>query len=84
MKFYRDKYNEYYYWFKIVNNKLTAIHCDKSIRFIKNGKYHNDKNLSFIRYDGYKQFCLNNKCYYSGNYFTKESWRRFVKLQAFL
>jgi hypothetical protein len=84
MKFYKDKVNGFYYWIKIVEHKLTAIHCDKSIRFIKNGQYHNSKNLAFIRNDGYKEFCLNNKCYHDGNYFTKKSWRKFVKLQVFL
>jgi hypothetical protein len=58
MKFYRDK--TFYYWFKIKDNNLTAIHIDqyKSVRFLKNGNYHNFKNASCIRYDGYKAFLV--------------------------
>jgi hypothetical protein len=82
MKFYIDK--RFYYWNKIISHKLTAIHCDKSIRFIKNGKYHNSKNLAFIGYNGYTQFNLNGEFYGNHNDFTKESWRRFCKLQVFL
>ena len=85
MKFYKDKINGHYsYWHKIYNRKLTAIHSDESVRFIKNGRYSNSKNAAFIKYNGVKDFCLNNKDYSTNNDFTKESWRRFVKLQAFL
>jgi hypothetical protein len=57
MKFYKDtvyRYNSY--WHKIYFNKLTAIHADESVRFIKNGIYHNSKNAAFIRYNGTKDF----------------------------
>jgi hypothetical protein len=86
MKFYRDIDNNIYndYWNKIYYNKLTAIHCDSiAIRFFKNGIKNNNKNASYISNSG-KVFWLNNKSYGYGNNFTKESWRRFVKLQAFL
>ena len=29
-------------------------------------------------------FCLNDKFYDNSNNFTKQSWRRFVKLNTFL
>jgi hypothetical protein len=84
MKFYKDKVNKYYYWFKIINNKLTAIHYDRSTRFMKNGIFHNNKNAAIIYCSSYKEFSLNDKKYGNENTFTKQSWRRFVKLQAFL
>jgi hypothetical protein len=84
MKFYRDK-KAIYYSDRIKFNNLTAIYTQYSfVIFYKNGKIHNTKNTAFIRYDGVKQFHLNDKycgCQYD---FTKKSWRRFVKLQAFL
>ncbi len=85
MKFYN--YNKKYisYWDKIKDNKLDAIiYFSKSIWFYKNGEEHNTKNASYIKPDGYKEFCLNNNYYGDNNKFTKFSWRRFVKLQAFL
>ena len=85
MKFYRDKkYNNYH--FIIVNYNLTAIYCNKSscAHFFKNGNYHNTKNASFHNYYGYKEFRLNNKLYATDKDFIKETWRRFVKMQAFL
>ena len=72
---------------KIINNKLTAIFSNKSsyVEFFKNGSfYSNAKNAAFINYIGRKEFYLNGK-YYGDKYtFTKQSWRRFAKLQAFL
>ncbi len=83
MKFYKDKINGHYsYWHRIYNRKLTAIHSDESVRFIKNGRYSNSKNAAFIKYNGVKDFCLDGKSYKED--FTKESWRRFLKLRAFL
>jgi hypothetical protein len=86
MKFYRYVISANYLN-KIENNNLTAIYsnvCD-SVFFIKNAKQHNPKNFSYIRYDKkYKKFCLNSKYYGSEEDFTKESWRRFFKLKAFL
>jgi hypothetical protein len=80
MKFYRD-----INWNKIINNKLTAIYLDYNIYFYKDGKIHNSKNVAYIRYDNrYKEFYLNGKLYGNQDTFTKESWRRFVKLQVFL
>ena len=84
MKFYKDK-NNWYYWVKIKNNKQTIIYCDNYILiFFKNGKIHNYKNAAYIGLDGYKEFCLENEEYGDEEKFTKESWRKFVKLQAFL
>ena len=88
MKFYTDKFNKGYSN-KIICNKLTAIYYYKTryINFYKNGVLHNIKNASYIGYTGhigYKEFRLNGKycgCEYD---FTKKSWRRFVKLQAFI
>ena len=85
MKFYKDNYrNKYIYWCKIKDNKLTAIYYDSiAVRFFKNGNHHNTKNAAYV-YDGYKEFYLNDKCCSIDDDFTKESWRRFVKLQAFI
>jgi hypothetical protein len=86
MKFYKDKNNEYYYWDKIINNNLTAVYVNKnkSIRFFKNGKLHNSKNTAYVHKDGYKIFYLNSKLYGDKDNFTKQTWRRFIKLQALL
>jgi hypothetical protein len=78
-----DKNNIFYYN-KIKNNNLTCVYYDNiAIRFFKNGKYNNTKNAAYITYDGYKEFFINNICYGDNN-FTKHSWRKFAKLQAFL
>jgi hypothetical protein len=82
MKFYNGN-NNLYYWSIISNNQLTAIHYDSyRIRFFKNGKIHNNKNASFID-NIIKAFYLNGNFYGNNTDFTKESWRRFVKLQVF-
>ena len=84
MKFYNDKNNSYY-WCIIFDNTLTAIHSDSyGIRFYKNGISHNSKNADYVNYKGYKTFSLNGNFYGYKDDFNKESWRRFVKLQAFL
>jgi hypothetical protein len=89
MKFYtedknKNKYN-YNYWHKINKNKLTAIYSFYSIVwFFKNGLNHNDKNASYIKYNIRKEFHLNGKKYGSHYNFTKQSWRKFVKLMAFI
>jgi hypothetical protein len=83
MKFYKYT-NNINYLNKIYNNKLTAIYKEyDSITFFKNVKEHNSKNASFIAKSGFKQFCLNGKSYGDDNDFTKESWRKFVKMQVF-
>ncbi len=74
-------------FFKINDNMLDAILISSGslyVRFLKNGKDHNTKNAALIRYDGYKQFYLNNKLYGYKKDFTKKSWRKFVKMQVFL
>jgi hypothetical protein len=83
MKFYRDK-EDLNYQYVIEYNKLTCIYSAPNyVEFIKNTSCHNIKNASFIRYDGYKQFYLNDKFYGNQYKFTKKSWRRFVKLKIF-
>ena len=82
MKFYKDKY--FFYSNKIFNNNLSAILCKyRVILFYKKGKLHNTKNAAFIS-NKYKEFHLNGNFYGYKDDFTKHSWRKFVKLQAFL
>lgn len=82
MKFYKDK--TFYYWALILINKSNAIINHKSeIRFFKNGLEHNFKNAA-LSYGFCKHFFLNGKNYGDQYEFTKESWRKFVKLQVFL
>jgi hypothetical protein len=83
MKFYIDKDN-HYYWDKIRENKLTAIYSSFSVQFFKNGKFNNIKNADYININNNKIFSLNGKRYGDHNNFTKHSWRKFAKLQAFL
>ena len=72
----------------IILNKKDAIYYtfvyNHHIVFYKNGMLHNAKNAAYINDLGYKQFVLNDECYGNNNDFTKKSWRRFVKMQAFL
>ena len=86
MKFYKDK--NFWYWNKIKDNKLTAIHIDccgcNCVRFLKNGFLCNYKNAACIQDSNYKSFFLNNNLYGNESEFTKSSWRKFVKLQAFI
>jgi hypothetical protein len=90
MKFYNDKEN-FDLWHKIKFDNLTAIlntintmnYNTKCVYFFKNGKWSNNKNAAYI--DGiYKQFRLNDNLYGNQKRFTKESWRRFIKMQVFL
>jgi hypothetical protein len=84
MKFYRETYRTNYLDL-IIKNKLNAIYYHIfSVRFFKNGRIYNYKNAAVNWDDGYAEFYLNSKCYGNNTYFTKKSWRRFVKLQAFL
>ena len=86
MKFYKDS-NRYFYWRKIISNKLNAIYINITINiivFFKNGENHNSKNASYFNYNGFKEFSLNGKIYGYEKDFTKLSWRKFTKLQAFL
>ncbi len=83
MKFYNDK--EGFYIKDIRVNKLNCVYCNYfDIIFYKNAVQHNIKNAAYIRYDGCKNFYLNGTFYGYSFSFTKKSWRRFVKLQAFL
>jgi hypothetical protein len=85
MKFY--KYNiKIDYWNKIYNEKLTCVfpYKKEETDFFNNGKHHNNRNAAYIRFDGFKVFHLNGIFYGFKKDFTKQSWRRFVKLQAFI
>ncbi len=79
MKFYKDvRYNE------IRINKLIAICSDcYNVVFYKNDKIHNTKNAAYIVGE-YKAFYLNDINHSHNKDFNKKSWRKFVKLQAFL
>ena len=88
MKFYKINYisnldDKITAIFNILN--INSLHC---VRFIKNGKHHNPKNAAYVNSRGYKEFRLNNIYYgYANGYakdFTKLSWRKFIKLLAFL
>ncbi len=87
MKFYKENYTDNgNYFSKIKRNNLTFIYNNtyyNSTVYFKNGVRHNAKNASYYG-NGYKEFYLNGKHYGGKNKFTKKSWRRFVKLQAFL
>jgi hypothetical protein len=87
MKFYKDINIYKFYYYYITSSRLTCIHIDKAydaVVFYKNGKYHNNKNASYFNYNGFKHFCLDGKLYGNQTKFTKKSWRKFVKLKAFL
>jgi hypothetical protein len=82
MKFYKNK--DYYYF--IVNNNLAAIYSNTHnniIMFFKKGEAHNTKNAAYID-NIIKAFYLNGNFYGNNTDFTKQSWRKFVKMQVFL
>jgi len=87
MKFYNCKGNRNYLD-KIEKYELTAIFYKTNknfyIQFFKNGQYHNSKNADYIDSKGNRFFSLNYKFYGDEKTFTKHSWRKFVKLKAFL
>jgi hypothetical protein len=86
MKFYRYNIN-YFFHNNIIINNLTAVYLNYfgSISFYKNGKNHNTKNTAYIHNDNkFNGFYLNGNFYGYKDDFTKHSWRKFVKLQAFL
>lgn len=88
MKFYREKNNSYF-WDKIKDNKLTSIYQfifdnnKKCTHFFKNSVRTNSKNSAVIKNDGTKKFMLNGIYYGDEKIFTKQSWRKFIKLQVF-
>jgi hypothetical protein len=83
MKFYKN--NNFNICVKAYIRKQTMICQDyPNILFYKNGKYSNNKNAAYIDLDiKFKEFWLDGKPYGNKNDFTKQSWRKFVKLQAF-
>ena len=84
MKFYKDNTNIYSFN-EMNHNKLTYVYCNKiTVQFIKNGKNHNFKNMGYIVNNTTKWFYLYGKYFGNQNDFTKSSWRKFAKLQAFL
>jgi hypothetical protein len=89
MKFYIENTPSRRYIKRIEKKCLTAIYFDLYVIFFENGKKHNTKNAAYINHLGFKKFWLNGEKYGSDNdydqdYFTKESWRRFVKMKVFL
>mgnify|MGYP007069476646 CR=1 FL=1 len=87
LKDFRKKNNDKanIFWDLIIVGKLTAIHNGfLMVRFYKNGRLHNTKNAACTDDYAYREFRLNGNWYSVNKNFTKESWRRFVKLQAFL
>jgi hypothetical protein len=85
LKNIKDFEKNTYFWEFILNNKITAIQNNVfATRFYKNGKLHNAKNAAIIYYTGYTEFRLNGQWHSINKTFTKQSWRKFVKLQAFL
>jgi hypothetical protein len=90
MKFYTNNYKISY--LNLINeNKLNAVYSNIFfVKFFKNGKDHNSKNAAYVEHYTFiskyieKYFYLNGKCYGTNNDFTKQSWRKFVKLQVFL
>ena len=81
MKFYKYSRNINAYY--ITLNELTCIYNTNFLTlFYYNGNYHNHKNMAYIGVK--KEFYLNGICYGNENKFTKSSWRKFAKLQAFL
>ena len=86
MKFYNGgKSYSGFYRNKIVKFKLNAIYCGYYYtRFFENGIRGNSKNASYIDKYGNNHFCLNGIYYGNEKNFTKESWRRFIKMKVFL
>ncbi len=83
MKFY--KFTDYNQLLKLVNNKFPFIyHYTKFYTAFYNNDFHNIKNAAVIYNDGKKCFYLKGRCYGYECNFTKELWRKFIKLQAFL
>ena len=78
MKFYRNT---------IHYNVETCIEQGPTgaVYFIQKHSLHNVKNAALIsKYLKVKEYYLNGKSYGREYDFTKESWRRFCKLKAFL
>jgi hypothetical protein len=89
MKFYKNKFNNDFdinlFFDKILAKKLTFIYSGDNVSFFKNGESHNDRNASLIiSKNTYKAFKLNGEFYGDEKNFTKQSWRKFVKMQVFL
>jgi hypothetical protein len=84
MKFYR-KTEQHLFNGTFADEKLIYI-CSTYyfVDFCKNNTYHNTKNAAYVHDSSYKEFYLNGKCYGTNNDFTKNLWRKFVKMQVFL
>ena len=67
-----------------MSKETMVCHDYPFILFYKNGLKHNIKNAAYIALNQSKDFYLNGICYGNNIDFTKQSWRRFVKLQTFL
>jgi hypothetical protein len=85
MKFYAFNKRKNFYLAIIKNKKLTAIYSDSfAVDFFKDGLRSNCKEAAHIRSDRFKEYFFNEIYYGNSQYFTKKSWRRFIKLRAFL
>lgn len=84
MKFYIDKKGTNYFN-HIIKKNITCIYSTyyNFIRVFANGYANNDKNAAVIS-NNHKEFFLNGIFYGNHLDFTKNSWRKFVKLKVFL
>jgi hypothetical protein len=85
MKFYKGLLDRFSF-LRLKAAKLTAcVYSNRNkIVFFKNGAFHNFKNAAVIETEGFKFYYLNHELYGTQTQFTKLSWRKFTKLQAFL
>jgi hypothetical protein len=74
------------FWAKIFYGKKTCVYQIKfeAIAFYKNGILNNTKNAAIIYRNNLKSFYIDGVLFSANNKFTKQSWRKFVKLKAFL
>jgi hypothetical protein len=78
MKFYRNVV--VYNTGDCIEQSITSV-----VYFIKKDFLHNVKNAAVLsKYTTRKEYYLNGEFYGTEYDFTKESWRRFCKLKAFL
>ena len=84
MKFYYDKYSNYYIN-KVYDNKTTCVYMGYSVEFFYKGMNHNIKNAAISEYYHIgKAYYLYSKYYGNEDDFTKKTWRKFCKLKTFL
>ena len=79
MKFYKIKLSY------IEKNINCILQYEAYVVFVKNNKWHNNKNAAFVWKNKTKHFYFEDIIY--DNNFNKKSWRKFakyLKLKAFL